>query len=480
MKDNLSLAGSEIINGNNNINKIDSFISVKNGQKLITKSYNLINTPIKEKTNINKYSEKKPSESIRGFSLDLSKIMYNDGCILTDAVNSNPGFGLWAIKGSPHKERNQTINNTHNRKKTNKALTNKKLIKNIINEKNNIDNNRYNMNILKKRVNKLSTNNMFTINNINNNATISNNNYKFSINDKSINNSNIINDTKEYEKKRQNKKIIEHLTMKCNDFEQKCLNIMSSYTKKEYICKNDIKIKNEYEKMLQDNLEETKLINEEYKKISLDNNKLSNVYNNTKNELDRLINVMRIDTINIKKLREEFENRLQSEKIERIRLNNILKINEKEIESLRKDAYGVGDNQNNNKNSKQNNNINKNIIINNKNSSKKKNFEIDNLNDIILELEIKISNIKKKIANTDEENDKLRNILRFKGQKDEIDKNNFRDLYNLLEYTTKNRKKELNKINEQNFIINNLMKNKNIIKIRNKLAKSLSIRKVNI
>ena len=207
---------------------------------------------------------------------------------------------------------------------------------------------------------------------------------------------------------------------------------------------------------------------------------MSNVYNNTKNELDRLINVMRIDTINIKKLREEFENRLQSEEIERIRLNNILKINEKEIESLRKDAYGVGDNQNNNKNSKQNNNINKNIIINNKNSSKKKNFEIDNLNDIILELEIKISNIKKKIANTDEENDKLRNILRFKGQKDEIDKNNFRDLYNLLEYTTKNRKKELNKINEQNFIINNLMKNKNIIKIRNKLAKSLSLRKVNI
>ena len=97
-----------------------------------------------------------------------------------------------------------------------------------------------------------------------------------------------------------------------------------------------------------------------------------------------------------------------------------------------------------------------------------------------MELEIKISNIKKKIANTDEENDKLRNILRFKGQKDEIDKNNFRDLYNLLEYTTKNRKKELNKINEQNFIINNLMKNKNIIKIRNKLAKSLSLRKVNI
>ena len=94
MKDNLSLVGSEIINGNNNINKIDSFISVKNGQKLITKSYNLINTPIKEKTNINKYSEKKPSESIRGFSLDLSKIMYNDGCILTDAVNSNPGFVL--------------------------------------------------------------------------------------------------------------------------------------------------------------------------------------------------------------------------------------------------------------------------------------------------------------------------------------------------------------------------------------------------
>ena len=181
----------------------------------------------------------------------------------------------------------------------------------------------------------------------------------------------------------------------------------------------------------------------------------------------------------MQKIREEFENRMRSEEVERERLNNILSINEKEMESLRKIIYEGGDYQNeNSNNSKQRNNINNNIIINNKNSSKKKDFEIDNLNDVILELEIKISNLKKKIAKTDEENDKLKHVLRFKEQKDEIEKNNINNLYNLLEYKVKNQKNEMKTINAQNDLIKNLKNSKDYIKKKNKLAKSMSLRKV--
>ena len=114
MNNNLSLIGSEIINGNNNLNNISSFAPVKTEQKIITKSYVITNTPLKEKT-IGDYKEKKTIGAKRGNSLDLSKIMYNDGYLLTDAVNSNPGFGLWAIKvGSSNNNINPINNNNNN------------------------------------------------------------------------------------------------------------------------------------------------------------------------------------------------------------------------------------------------------------------------------------------------------------------------------------------------------------------------------
>ena len=392
MNNNLSLIGSEIINGNNNLNNISSFAPVKTEQKIITKSYVITNTPLKEKT-IGDYKEKKTIGAKRGNSLDLSKIMYNDGYLLTDAVNSNPGFGLWAIKvGSsnnninPINNNNNNVDNTIIRTKIYKTNSDRKL---LLKENKNIkNNNRYNLTT--RRTNKQLTNNLSTIKNIysNNNITINTDKSLNNINnDISLNNSNTnnikINKTNHNnneinESNNQNKKFIEQLTMKCNDLEQKYLNIMTNYKEKEYLCQNSIKIKNEYEKMLQDNIEDAKSIKEEYQKIFLENSKLKNVFKNTKNHLDHLLNVMRTDNNSIKKIREEFENRLKKEENERTRLINILNINKKEIELLRKSAYGIEDNKNENGNiiSNYNNNSKKrnSIIINIKNSSQKKRF----------------------------------------------------------------------------------------------------------
>lgn len=496
MNNNLSLIGSEIINGNNNLNNISSFAPVKTEQKIITKSYVITNTPLKEKT-IGDYKEKKIIGAKRGNSLDLSKIMYNDGYLLTDAVNSNPGFGLWAIKVGSSNNNINPINNNNNvdntiiRTKIYKTNSDRKL---LLKENKNIkNNNRYNLTT--RRTNKQLTNNLSTIKNINsnNNVTINTDKSLNNINnDISLNNSNTnnikINETNHNnneinESNYQNKKFIEQLTMKCNDLEQKYLNIMTNYKEKEYLCQNSIKIKNEYEKMLQDNIEDAKSIKEEYQKIFLENSKLKNVFKNTKNHLDHLLNVMRTDNNSIKKIREEFENRLKKEENERTRLINILNINKKEIELLRKSAYGIEDNKNENGNiiSNYNNNSKKrnSIIINIKNSSQKKDFEIENLNDIILELEIKISSLKKKIARTDEENDKLRHILRFKDYKGEIDINNINNLNNLLDFNIKNQRNEMKTIKEQQNIINNWKKNNGFIIKKNKLANSMSLKKIN-
>lgn len=465
MSNNLSLVGSEIVNGNNNISNTPT-----KTERIITKSYRILNTSIKEKTpkKNNIYLEQKSIQNKKGNSLDLSKIMYNDGYILTDAVNSNPGFGLWAIKSSKY-----NIIDNNNKTKINNTESNEKLLI----RQNKTKNDRYNL--IKKPNN--------TINNINNISTIKNDILNTKI-DKSLSNSNNLEDTNNNlinEKNKQNKIIIDKLTMKCKDLEQKYLNMMVNYEQKEDLCKNAIRKKKEYEKILEENIEETKIIKEHHKKLFLDNSKLNNVYKNTKNEVDRLLNVMNTDNNTMKNIKEEFESRLKKEENERIRLNNILSINNEEIDSLNKILYGFKDNKNqeikNNLNHKKTtkiHNINNNII-NIKNSSKKKDFQINNLNDIILELEIKISNLKKKISKADEENGKLRNIIRFKEQKDEIEKNDINNIIRLLQLKNENQKSQIKTIKEQNNIIKNMKNSQDYKKRKNKLAKSMSLRRTN-
>lgn len=498
MKSTLSLAGSEIIQGNNLYNMLQVSTPIKSEQKIITKTYNTINTThsdrfnkkIKEKNNHNNNIEKKMYESKRINAFDLSKIKYNDGYILTDALNSNPGFGLWAIKGSSEKE-----------KETNQdfQLKTGKFTININTKKDqNNTNNRYNTT---NRTSKQLTNNISTISNSNINNVSTSKNLKKNKQIKSLNiTHNIINESINSdsnvnsvvnEKHAQNKLLIEQLTLKCNDFEKKYLNIVSSYQEKENLCKDSLKMKNEYEKLLEENIEETKSIQEEYKKISLENSKLTNIYKNTKGELDRLMSVMRTDKNTMDKLREEFENRLKSEENERNRLNNILKINQKEIDRLQKEAFGnyntETDSQNNNINignsinGQKKNNINVKEIVINKNSSQKKDFEIENLDNIILELELKISKLRKKNAQTEEENEKLRHILRYKEQKEEIQKNDMNNLNNLLEKNNKIEKNDLKKINQQNKIIKIWKNNHTFINRNdNKLTKSMSLKKIKL
>jgi hypothetical protein len=478
MNNNLSLIGSEII-GNSNLNTIPTLTPVQEeDQKIITKTYRIINTPTKEKTpkkiidnnnnkNVNKinnkiYSEKK-SVTKRGSSLDFSKVMYNDGYILNDALNSNPGFGLWSVKSSSESINNNNNNSIFNKKNAN---NNKLLLNNTkLNE-----NNRYKLK--SERPKSHITNNISTIKNSNNVTT----NKSMVTNDKSSNKSlntiNEISESKENNKKY--KKCIEDLNIKCRDLEGKYYNIMTNYEEKGTMCKNVIKIKREYEKILHDNMEETRQIKEEYQKMFIENSKLKNAYENTKNEVDRLLNVLKTDNNKINQIREEYEQRLINEENERARLNDIIKINYQEMEELRR---SVNEEREAN-NLRNESNINVKMV---KYSSHKKDYEIEQLNDVILELELKISKLKKKIAKTNEENDKLRHILRFKEYQDEIERNKMNTLNNLLEFNIVNQKNEKKTINEQKLFINNWKKENDgfIRRNNNKLSKSVTLKRIN-
>ena len=450
MKNNLSLSGSEIINENkskyNNYNNI-SLMTPNKDQKIILKSYkikdehfsNSNNNSTKNKIII---SQKKESQTKKINTLDLSKIKYSDGYILTDAANSNPGFGLWALKLTD-KENEKSI-------KTNKIDINRKSINNISTIKNNITSN--------SNINKIS----IITNNISNN--------KF--NDKSHS---ISINSKNDELKKRNKLLIDHLKMKCNDLENKCINLVSNLDQKIYMCNNSVKLKREYEQLLHENIRETNLIKEKSNSLSLENSKLSNVYKNIENELNRLINVIKTDKDNMEKLQDEFKARLVEEERERQKLNGILKEIRDKIDSLEKETNEklneniINENKNNQKYNIE--------IMNKKASEARKEFENDNLNDIILELELKICEMKKKINSQEEENEKLRKILRFKEEKNGIEKNQLNNLNFLLNFKKENQKNDLNIVSRQDILIKEL-KNKTPFN-KDKLAKSVSLKKIN-
>ena len=235
-------------------------------------------------------------------------------------------------------------------------------------------------------------------------------NYKYTkyINNEEIIENNII-----------NKKIIDKLTNKLNDLEKKYMTALSNYQEKKYLSKNAIKIKNEYDQLFKENTEEIKIIKEQSDEINSQNKVLENALSNARNEINRLLNIMKEDKENMNKLRNEFNNRQKKEEMEREKLNNIIKSNESKIE-----------------------------ILNEKNNE----LEENNSEKFVLNLQIKIRNLKNNMNSNKEEMNKLNNILKYKNMKEEYQRININNLF----YTVEE--------NEYNSQINNIiLKNKDEI-----------------
>ena len=401
----LTSVGSEIISSNVSSQR-NLLFSAGKKPKMIIKSYKITNDtsiPDISKNNNNNINNNNISEekselknnNKKEFSLNLSNIKYKDGYILKDAANSNPGFGLWAIK--------TPIENNNIIKKEEKKLKDKEESKNI------------------KVLNDKELN------------------YKY---------------TKFYDEDRKenikNKKLMEKLNIKINDLEKKYMQTLSNFQEKKYLCENTIKIKKEFEEILDNNNKEILLIKEKTTQMNNENKKVEDALTNSKNEIERLLNVMKEDEKNMNKIKSEYEIRIIKEKEEQKKLKELIKKKEEQILILNEQT--------------------KDLITNNTffeeddiySSEIKKDFEIKKLKEMILNLHIKISGLKKDINNNKQEMDKLNKILRYKNIKDEYQKINISKLFLTVEQ---------NDINEQNK--NNILKNQNeIIKILNQHLKN--------
>ena len=461
---NLTSAGSEIIT---NISSQRSllFSAGKGPHKMITKSYkitndtsipdslNNINNNISQINNNNSNNQSEsnirtPIQNIKGksfisnnindqsgdlkekSSLDLSNIKYKDGYILKDAANSNPGFGLWSVK---------TPSNELKKEQKNKILP---LLEKKEESKNNI--NKYNFND-------------------------SDLNYKYT---KYFNNEEII------ENNIRNKKIIEKLTNKLNDLEKKYMKTLSNFQEKKFLCQNAIKMKNEYDRLYNENIEEIKIIKNKTEEINSENQVIENALSNTRNEINRLLNVMKEDKENMNKLKDEYNDRLVKEEEEREKLNVLIKQNEEKIEILN-DKNNELDANNNEKYGLFNNG-NNNIFENDLDGNEhKKDFQIKKLKEVVLNLQIKICNLKKEINNNNDEMQKLNKVLKYKNMKDELQRININNLFYTVEENEINAQRSniiLKKKDEIIKKLNGSILNKNEIKrnIIKKLPKSSS------
>ena len=388
----LSSVGNEIVSSNSQSQK-NILSSAEKNNKIIVKSYKLTkDSSLQDISNNNINNSKKET------SLNLSHIKYKDGYILKDAVNSNPGYGLWSIKTSTE----DNIQKNEKEKETK---------------------------LIKKEESK--------------NLVVKINNNKILFNDKELNYKYTRFDDEDIKQNKKNKKIMEKLNNKIKDLEKKYMKALSNYQEKKNICENTIKEKKAIEQIINDNKSEIELIKQKTKDMDAENAIVEQYLTNSKNEIERLLNVMREDEKNMAQLKIEFEQRLKKENEEKIRLKEIIKEKEEQILLLQEQS--------------------KNILTTNTffeeestNNESKKDFEIKKLKEMILNLQIKISGLKKEINNNNKEKQKLDKILQYKNIKDEYQKLNISNLFLAVEENERNEQKKNDILKSQNEIIKNL------------------------
>ena len=407
---------SSILDNKTNKNK-----NTKENKQENKNSNSNINT--KNNLNNNNYtnnvSTTKLKETKKESSLDLSHIKYKDGYILKDAVNSNPGFGLWSVK-TPIEDASK---------------------KNFADTKININE-------------EFKTINVIDSNKNNNNFDVSDISYKY---------------TKFFDEDRKqnlkNKKIIEKLNNKLNDLEKKYMQALSNFQEKRSFCENTIKMKKQYEVLLENNNKEIELIKEKTKEMNNENKLVEEALINTKNEIERLQNVMKEDDTNMEKLKIEFDQRVKKEEEEKIKLREIIKKKEEKILLLQEQVKFIP--------TETNFFLAQNYLEN----ENKKDFEIQTLKEMILNLQIKISGIKKEINNNKDEMKKLNKILRYKNMRDEHQKVNISNLFYTVEENELSEQRRNKLLKNQNEIIKNLndyIKRQYNIVTSKKLQKSYS------
>ena len=405
------------------------------------------NININTHRNLFLHSTINPNDTKKSTYSNISKLIYKDGLILRDAANSNPGYGLWAVKLNEQK----------------KPLN----LKNENKEENNIINS-YNSNIYSDKL----------FNNINNIKLKEN-----SLFDSDSENIEIF-DTNSYEDDI-DKIIINKLNKRTNKLEKRYSQILNKYYSQENYYLNLEKLLKEYEQLVKESIKEKNDIQKECTKLDNNNQALINSISNARKEIERLIMVIKEEQIKMKKELEEYNEKLIEEELKRKKIIDKIKFTEKQITILQ-DKIEEENNSNNNLNinkSDTNNNTgatntckdfnktkkgdinNNNLIIDDytknfykikKETKKEKDLKINRKLEYIKQLQEELERLKIEDEEKLKEKRDLYELINEKNINKKYYKINMDKMYNELEIQERKNKWNNNAIKFRNNIITNL------------------------
>ena len=468
-KNNLISVGNEIVKNSTSpkINNIESISNINNvlttKEETLTKSENVdkmrnikhytdINTTINNYTQRNLFlqSTLNPNDTKKSTYYNLSKLNYKDGLILKDAANSNPGYGLWAIKLSGEK----------------------KSLKKIDEENNNIMNNYKNYN------NNIYSNKLF--NNVNN-IKLDENNLSDSNDTEALE---IIN-TNLYEEEVDNI-IIKKLAKRSKKLEKNFQQMLNKYYEQENLYLNLEKLKKEYEELVNESIKEKNEIQKNCSKLDNNNQALVNSISNARKEIERLIGVIKEEQIKMKNEIEGYNKKLIEEELKRKKIIDKIKSTEKQIFIMQDKLEENNSNNNGDIQSKtntggtntskdfnktKNDKIDKNKLLLDdhtkqfykikKETKREKEYKYNRKLEYIKELQAELERLKKEDEEKLKEKRELFELINEKNYNKKLYKINMDKMYNQLEIEERKNKWNSSAIKIRNNIIYNMKRYSN-------------------
>ena len=350
-------------------------------------------------------------------------------------------------KNSYNIAQNQNPNNTNELNSTNKtnslinitSLFNKDINFTTLNE--------HNLNLTRNKFQTIDTNNRYPIlNNINSEQRLLSKNFS------------TLMKTGDFTPNlgKYDKQIIEKLNLKCKEIENKYIKALKYYYQMENIYINEEKKKKDSEIKLNNSIIESNLLKKNYEKMRQDNIHLNNALVNARNEIDRLNVVIREDQKDMIKKQDEFNQQLKVEENKRIKLRNIIKINERQISILEEkiNDSSLSRTQKIKKYKKMKQYMKEGGV--NEDEERKKDEEIIRLKSMIEELQNEYSNLQKNYKKERENKTKLLEDLKLKGKQYRFNNDNINILFKTIEKQQKDKLLHCHLIKSKNLIIKDL------------------------
>ena len=321
-------------------------------------------------------------------SINLSKIKYKDGTICKDSCNGNPGFGLWCIDTTTKTTASDEVNAVG---KKNFKLTFKNSINEVLSE--------YDVPNKEAIVESMDT------------------------------------------------MLINELKVRCDDLERQLADALCKFYDRENRCINAENMQKEYERLVNENIEQKKVLMSRNSQLENHIANLSNALCNAQREVNRLSSIIGGAKKEVDVAKAEYERVINEEKEKQVQLKMRITKLEKDIERITlSNQYKrgiVGNGTNGDNQMKLFSFSGGNGVGGSGNGNgcvQKYEYQIKSMNDYILDLQIEIKNLKEKVRTMEEDKKTLKEIIKYKDKKNNYQQQSIDKLYTAIEAKDKDTK----------------------------------------